>query len=113
MDKVKLKLTRNELVNLSDYLCDMVGQHNFALRHTHKGMNPHGHFSLRLRTATLVLASVRLQRLRIEVRPRYRVGLPVNECFALLATWVDHNAYPTDLRPMVQPLIGRIDQALS
>lgn len=113
MDKVTLKLSRNELVNLSDCVAYMCDENSYAHANTSKANNALLHFTLGLRCATLELLSLRLQRLRIEVKPMYRVAIPANECFGLLSSWMDRYCGPSHLTMIVQPLIGRIDQALS
>jgi hypothetical protein len=118
MDKVRLKLTRNELVYLSDYLCDMVTEHNNVIRNakaegTELWSNTGKRFAINMRCATLALLSIRLQTARFMVRRLYKVNIPVNEGFALLSVWVERHSYATDHRVMVQPIIARIDQALA
>jgi hypothetical protein len=118
MDKVRLKLSRNELVYFADYLGDMVEEHNRVIRASKTAgselwSHPGKRFAIRMRCATLVLLSVRLQKARIDVKPAYKVSVPLNECFALLSCWVERHSYATEHRPMVHPIIGRIDQALA
>ncbi|MEO8589439.1 MAG: hypothetical protein ABI432_08735 [Flavobacteriales bacterium] len=112
MDKVTLSLSRAELSALRMHL-DMVCSTQTPSQLRADGVG--GGFvyeCLRMRATLLARLLVRLNITSVMVKDKYRVHIPVEQCFALLAEWHEP-ACASQRMGVLRVTVGRIDQALA